>query len=721
LIGRARQLESRLPYQPLIEALRSLLATSAWASLRHQIKLSTLWWQEITRLLPEVDESAPAPATMRTPDESRLWEGIFQLLAALAHQQPLMLFFDDLHWSDGATLGLLGYLVRQSAAAQLPITFLAATRPPQPGNEVAILFQTLLREELLAQLRLERLEAEAVMALARWLSPTYGYPLGNWIYRASEGIPFVLAELVRYIRDEKILLPDGSVNLHLLPSAPVVPPTVYTLIQARLLTLSDAARRVLDAAVAIGREFEFEVVGRAAALSDAATLDALDELRQARLISAVDERRFTFDHTLTMEVAYQEVGELRHRLLHRRVAAALESIHEDRLDEVAGLIAQHYGEGNQLDLAAKYARLAGERAVRLAAWKAAAGFFRQALAATPTGEQPELLLALGNVQLLAGELGAAEESLRGALEMAPPQSQTAILRPVLRGLGESLILQARYHEVMDLSQSYANHPDPSIRGLAHFMWGAALSLAGLDLDEAASHIATSKEELRAAGISEARIAETDFELGNIAAQQGRLQEAIAAYERVRVATQPDKSNEKEMDEALRSFILAYNNLAYHLHLLGDPRAEEYIQKALVMAQERGVLTLFAYLLSTQGEIALAQEDFTTAELAFTRALAHAHRLNQPERVAGVTANLGLLALARGQHDLAIHRFSTALTQADAISNLFLAAQIRLWLASLLPAATARTYLAEARAIITTGRYHRLLPQLERLENKYTAP
>ena len=79
------------------------------------------------------------------------------------------------------------------------------------------------------------------------------------------------------------------------------------------------------------------------------------------------------------------------------------------------------------------------------------------------------------------------------------------------------------------------------------------------------------------------------------------------------------------------------------------------------------------------------------------------------------ANLGLVAQARGQIDLAIHRLSMALAQADAISSRFLAAQIRLWLASLLPTTTATPYLAEARTIIIKGGYHRLLPHLERLE------
>ncbi len=56
----------------------------------------------------------------------------------------------------------------------------------------------------------------------------------------------------------------------------------------------------------------------------------------------------------------------------------------------------------------------------------------------------------------------------------------------------------------------------------------------------------------------------------------------------------------------------------------------------------------------------------------------------PERVAGLTANLGLLAVRRGQGPLAIHRLSTALARADTLGTRHLAAQIRVWLAPLLP-------------------------------------
>jgi DNA-binding SARP family transcriptional activator len=720
LVGRARELESRLPYQPWIEALRGLLASPAWSRLQPQLQLPPLWWQEVARLAPEL--APAAPPVERSADESRLWEGIYQFLAALARVQPVLLFMDDLHWADAATLGLVGYLVRQSflagAAAPnvapdsiaVPLTVLATSRPVAPRSEATMLVQSLLREERLARLVLDRLTADDVLALARQLSSAYGYPLGSWLYRASEGNPFVLAELIRYARTQGILTAEGVVNLNLLPTTIVVPPTVYTLIQARLAPLSDAARRVLETAVTVGREFEFEVVARAAALSDSATLDALDELRQAKLIQPVDAQRFAFDHTLTLEVAYQEVGEARHRLLHRRVAAALESIHHDRLDEAAGLIVYHYTEGGQPEQAAPYAWRAGRRAASLAAWRAVAEFYQQALMGSRAEQRPAVLAALGNAQLQAGALAQATDTLRQALEAAPQEAAT--LQSVVQGLGESLILQARYPEVLELARTLTDHPHPTIRFAAEFMWGAALSLQGQDLAEAIAHLRVAETELRThpADAPIELLAQVEFELGNLAAQQGQLTEAVAHYREALRLTATGRS-----DESQRIYVLAHNNLAYHLHLLGDPEATSYAQRAAELVRDKGMLTLFSYVASTQGELALAAGDLAAAEGYFQQGLANAQRLAQRERIAGLTANLGLVAQRRGQPELAVHRFTIALAEAEVISSRFLAAQLHLWLAPLSPPATARKHLAAARAIIDAGRYHRLEPALLRLE------
>ena len=104
----------------------------------------------------------------------------------------------------------------------------------------------------------------------------------------------------------------------------------------------------------------------------------------------------------------------------------------------------------------------------------------------------------------------------------------------------------------------------------------------------------------------------------------------------------------------------------------------------------------------------------TAEQSFAEGLALAEQLSLPERMAGLTANLGLVAAQTGQTALAIHRLSTALARADALGTVHLAAQIRLWLVPLLPRPEARAMLAEARAMAESGGRKRLLEEAERL-------
>jgi uncharacterized protein YciW len=130
-----------------------------------------------------------------------------------------------------------------------------------------------------------------------------------------------------------------------------------------------------------------------------------------------------------------------------------------------------------------------------------------------------------------------------------------------------------------------------------------------------------------------------------------------------------------------------------------------------------VLSFEPYLLSTLGEIALADGDLDSAEAYFNQGLDLAERLPIPERVAGLTANLALVSIKRGQTALAIHRLSTALARADALGTRHLAAQIRIWLAPLLPPAETRATLAEARALAESGNRTRLLEQINRLESE----
>lgn len=721
LSSAAHELEHGLPYQPVIDALRGLFATPAWPLLRQQLNLPEVWLTELARLVPEVnidpasDRSSsrkPAPGLL-TADESRLWEGVHQFLVALSRLNSIVLFFDDAQWADTSTLGLLGYLVRVTAASTHPIVFVAASRPIELRTSIGALVQTLTREGRLIRVPLDRLSSSDTAALAQQISPAFAYPLADWLMQQSEGNPYILRESINYARESGLLHTDGSVNLSALSAAPLVPPSIYSLIQTRLARLSDPARRILDTAVAAGRVFEFEVVLRAAALSETAALDALDELRAARLIEpqGADGLHYAFDHSLTMEVAYREVGEPRHRLLHRRVAEAMEAIYgRQRLDAVAGLLAWHFLEGGDVQRAAPYALRAAQLAMQFAAWREAIEFYEQALQVElPPLEHAAILMELGEAHFRAGETAQASEAYRSALKLCAPDSLEADRARL--ALAQSLLNQARYSEAVALVKQVRDAGRTALIVSAEMQWGTTLSVEGADLIGAAEHLNQAEVLLRqhagADQLDAGRLAQIKFEQGSVAAQQGNLEKAVALYrETIALGKQADKA-------ALSFAVLGYNNLAYHLLLLHDPTAIDYARQGLQLAQEQGTLGLQPFLLSTFGEIEL-DHDLDVAEKYFTDGLALAERLSMPERIAGLTANLGRVAQRRGETALAIHRLSTALAKADALGLLHLAAQIRLWLAPLLPPAEARAQLAEARAIAESGGRKRLLEEADRL-------
>ncbi|MEK7328541.1 MAG: transcriptional regulator, partial [Chloroflexota bacterium] len=507
-----------------------------------------------------------------------------------AGQHPVVLFLDDLQWADTSTLALLGYLARQTTPAS--IFCLAAARAVAPRSPLAALLQTLTREDRLTRLALHRLGPNAVAAIAHSL---HIQPLADWLAYTSEGNPYVLAELVRYASENKLLQ-----DLSALAYSAIVPPTVYSLIESRLSRLSDPARRVLDAAVAAGRDFDFEVVYRAAGLSETAALDALDELRAAALVHPAKDdpsgRFYTFDHTLTMEVAYRDVGETRHRLLHRRIAEVLETLYSRRLDTVAGLIVSHFVEGNAPDRAAPYAFRAGQLAANLAAWKEAVAFYEQALAADcDSGQRRTIFMALGEARFRAGEGAQASEAFRSALALSRPDSVEA--DEARLPLAQSFLIQARFAEIVELVQQVraVDHPEHAVE--AQFIWGTALSIEGADLQAAAEHLQDAEALLNQLGdrADPTQRSQVKFEIGSVVAQQGDLRRAVALYRESLVI-----AGQANTPAASLQGILARNNLAYHLHLLGDPAAIEHARAGLALAQEKGELALQSFLLSTLG-------------------------------------------------------------------------------------------------------------------------
>ncbi len=716
LTGTAHDLEQGLPYQPLVEALRGLGSRTDWPARRMRLELETIWSTEIARLAPELQLAPSRSAVASVPDESRIWEAVRQFLLSLSRHDPVILFLDDLHWADASTVAWLGYAARRFAGPDLLLV--ATTRPVEPGTPLAACLQTLTRENRVAQLRLPPLTNDDLESLAKHLSPQHAGALSEWLTQQTEGNPFFITELIRYARVNSLLQSDGHLDRQLFARTPSIPPTISSLIQSRLSRLSKPARRVLEVAAVVGREFDDQLVLQTCGLGEDVALDALDELRLSALVQPHTGGGSAFDHSLTMQGVMMEMSDTRRRALHRRVAEALEQIHQRNLAPVAGLLARHYAQADLPNRVAKYAYQAGQHAASVAAWTEAITLFEQALAneADPA-QRTEVLLALGSARFNRGEPLKASEALHSAITLAQAQKDWVRLEQAHLAFNETLYAQGRYAEAIATAQAFRQSCPPDLAMAAEYIWGMALSLQSTHPVEAEFHMREAERLMAAPRGFESRLtpARLKYQLAGALGQQGKLREAIALY--LEALALVDE-NPDALD--LQLHILLYNSLAYYLYLERDPSASDYARAGLKLARDKGSLTHQPYLLSTSGEIAMAQGNLDAAQDLFSEGLRLARDLNIPERIAGLTANLGLVARQRGDSELARRQLTDALAQADQLSATHLATRIRIWLAPLLPPERARDRLREARRTAEASGFDLLHQEIAQFERRLEA-
>jgi hypothetical protein len=384
------------------------------------------------------------------------------------------------------------------------------------------------------------------------------------------------------------------------------------------------------------------------------------------------------------------------------------------VDSLSGLIAQHLINAGLPARAAPYLLRAGRFAASLAAWEEAIAFYEQALQ-IEADIQPrvDILRALGDARFHKGDMPQATDTYLLALDLARSTSDLTKLELVYLDLARSFFPQSRFAEAISLGRDLAQSGPPELGICAQFIWGAGLSIESAMPVEAEKHLRRAEKLLNerpdySGSITPALI---HYQLAAIVGQQGKIAEAVALYRKALASVQ---ANEANLD--MLRHIMLYNNLAYHLFLLNDPTAAGYAKAGIKLAQERGSLTHMPYLLSTSGEIALGQGDLDAAENYFSEGLKLGERVaGVPfEAIAGLTANLGLVARQRGQNELACKRLNEALGQADQVGNRHLAVRIRIWMAPLLPDEESRACLNIAQELAEEAGFKGLLEEIGNL-------
>jgi DNA-binding CsgD family transcriptional regulator len=348
-------------------------------------------------IVPGIDSSSaePQPGHLSATEQvQQLLDAVGRLLVAVAAREPLLLVLDDMHWADAPSCRLLRQLVRALRLSPAAIAVAYRDTDLEPDAPFQQLLVDLSRERATRRVQLRRLDRAGTQAVLEALldEPQGRLPpvVADSIHRDSEGVPFFIEELVLQLREDGQLVRDhGGVWQLLAITAGSVPTSIRGVIGQRLGRLTAEARDLLALAAVIGRDFDLDVLARAADARNLATpAEAAELVEQAlarRLLverpalgTQAAGRPLGFAHEQIREVLYQGLSPIRRRALHQTVGEALEAGHQ--FDPAwAGRIASHFMRGDDLERAARYAVAAGSHAANVHAFAEAVQHYDDAL------------------------------------------------------------------------------------------------------------------------------------------------------------------------------------------------------------------------------------------------------------------------------------------------------------------------------------------------------
>jgi len=397
LEGRCLSYGRGVAYHPIIDILKSnfdIHEGEGDQEVREKVKkgLRVIGLDEASNLpyfleLLSVKESGIDQISM-SPEakKDRISEAIKRIVLKGSEVRPLIIAFEDLHWLDKSSEDVLRNHLESI-----------------PGSRVLLIFtyrpefvHTWGAKSYHSQLTLHRLSNRESLEMASSILGTREIErtLEELILGKTEGVPFFIEEFIKSLKDLKII--ERKENIYRLSKdiqQLTIPSTIQDVIMARVDSLPETAKEVLQTGSVIEREFSYPLIKRIMNLPEQELLSQLSVLKDSELLyerGIYPQSNYIFKHALTREVVYDSILAKRKKKLHEEIGNTIEELYKDNLSEHYEVLSGHYLLSENYSKSAEYSRLAGRKAEKTASFNDAIAYAKTRVASlerlTQTGD-----------------------------------------------------------------------------------------------------------------------------------------------------------------------------------------------------------------------------------------------------------------------------------------------------------------------------------------------
>jgi len=472
LEGKCLSYSRGVAYHPVIDILKSnfdIQESDGDLETRKKVTrgLQVLGADEASTLpylleLLSVKESGIDPFSM-SPEgrKDRTIEALKQTVLKGSEIRPLIMAFEDLHWVDKSTEEVSKYLLESIPAARVLLIF---TYRPE-------FVHTWGGKSYHSQVTLNRLSNRESLAMVAYFLGTEDIErdLEDLILEKTEGVPFFIEEFIRSLKDLKII--EKNDDRYLLTKNikdVTIPSTIQDVIMARVDSLPDAAKWVLQTGSVIEREFSYDLIKHVTGLPEQELLSHLSSSRDSELLyerGVYPESTYIFKHALTREVVYDSILTKRKKRLHEKIGNAIEALYKEYIDEHHGVLVEHFIASENYEKGSEYSKFAGRLAQKNAALSDAISYAKKRVVCTEKlPKTEELQKKLIDARTVLGMYYLQMNYHVESKEAIEPIIDLAIRRGYKRRLSQIYIIIGAYNYVIeeDLSKG-VKHLEEALR------------------------------------------------------------------------------------------------------------------------------------------------------------------------------------------------------------------------------------------------------------------